>query len=68
MVPLHSQEDLRNLERELRRDAEDRRRRRAALDGDGRAEMDAEIRTLIEREGPHVACPGCADALAREAG
>lgn len=68
MLPLHNQENLRNLERGLRRDAEERRRRRAALDGGERAEMDAEIRALIDREVPHVACPGCAEEFAREAG
>lgn len=68
MLPLHSQEDLRNLERELRRGAEERRQRRAALDGNERPDLDAEIWVLIEREEPHVACSECADASTRRAG
>jgi hypothetical protein len=69
MFPMHTQDNLRDHEHALRRGAEHRRRHVAARDRDPALDMDAEIRALIERAEPHVACAECADQeLTRRAG
>lgn len=68
MFPMHTQDNLWDQERELRRGAEHRRRHVAELDREA-VDMDAEIRALIERAEPHVACAECTDEeLTRRAG
>ena len=66
MFPMHTHDNLRDHERELRRGAEDRRRHLAERERDRPLDMDAEIRALIERAEPHVACAECAEETAEE--
>jgi len=69
MFPMHTQDTFRDHERELRRGAEHRRRHVAERERDRPIDMDAEIRALIERAEPHVACADCApEELTRRAG
>jgi hypothetical protein len=68
MLPLHTQEFLRDRERELRRRTDDERRRRAARDRDDPWGIDAEIRLLVEREVRERPCFECEDELTRAAG
>ena len=69
MFPMHTQDNFRDHERELRHGAERRRRHVAERDRDRPVDMDAEIRALIERTESHVACAECADQeLTRRAG
>ncbi len=64
---LFGHEALRDRERELRRNAEDRRRLESRHGSPG--DLDAEIRELILREEAHTACAHCSDeGLVREAG
>ena len=63
MFPMHTHDNLRDHERELRLGAEDRRRLRAERDRDQPLDLDAEIRALMahaERSDPHHACAECA--------
>ena len=69
MFPMHTHDNLRDHERDLRRGAEDRRRHLAERERDRPLDMDAEIRALIDRAEPHVACAECAEEeLTRRAG
>ena len=75
MFPMHTQDNLRDHERGLRRGAEQRRRLEAERDRDRPLDLDAEIRALMthaERAEPHYACAECAaeanDELTRRAG
>jgi hypothetical protein len=75
MFPMHTQDNLRDHERGLRRGAEERRRLVAERERDRPLDLDAEIRALIahaERAEPHHACAECAaeasDELTRRAG
>ncbi len=76
MFPMHTQDNLRDREREVRRGAEKRRRLEDRRERDRPLDLDAEIRALMaraERTGPHVECAECAaaeaaDELARRAG
>lgn len=62
---LFGYEALRDRERELRQRADDRRRVVAARERTRPVDLDAEIRTLIEREPLHVTCPDCVNELTR---
>lgn len=75
MFPMHTQDNLRDREREIRRGAEKRRRLEAERERDRPLDMDAEIRALMaraERTEPHLECAGCTaeatDELTRRAG
>lgn len=75
MFPMHTQDNLRDREREVRRGAEKRRRLEAERERDRPPDLDAEIRALTahaERAEPHHACAKCAgeasDELGRRAG
>jgi hypothetical protein len=75
MFPMHTQDNLRDHEREVRRGAENRRRLQAERERDRPVDLDAEIRALMahaERTEPHHACAECAaevtDELTRRAG
>jgi hypothetical protein len=76
MFPMHTQDNLRDHERELRHGAERRRRVRAERERDRPFDLDAEIRALMahaERAEPHHACAECAaeatdDLTTRRAG
>ena len=75
MFPMHTQDNLRDHERGLRRGAEKRRRLVAERERDRPLDLDAEIRALMalaERAEPHHACAECAaeasDELTRRAG
>ncbi len=68
MLPLHTQQVLRDRERELRRVAENERRWRAERNRDDPFGIDAEIRVLVEREVREEACLECEDELTRAAG
>jgi hypothetical protein len=75
MFPMHTQDNLRDQERELRGGAERRRRVQAERERDRPVDLDAEIRALMahaERVEPHHACAECAaeasDELTRRAG
>jgi hypothetical protein len=75
MFPMHTQDNLRDHERGLRRGAEKRRRLEAERERDRPLDLDAEIRALMtsaERAEPHHACAECAgeasDELTRRAG
>lgn len=75
MFPMHTQDNLRDHERGLRRGAENRRRLEAERERDRPIDLDAEIRALMartERAEPHHACAECAaevsDELTRRAG
>ena len=75
MFPMHTQDNLRDHERGLRRGAENRRRLEAERERDRPIDFDAEIRALMahaERAEPHHACAECAaeasDELTRRAG
>ena len=74
MFPMHTQDNLRDHEREVRRGAEARRRLEAERDRGRPLDLDAEIRALmahVERVRPHQACAECAaeasDGLTRRA-
>jgi hypothetical protein len=75
MFPMHTQDNLRDREREIRRSAEKRRRLKAERERDRRVDLDAEIRALMahaDRTEPHHACTECSaeatDELTRRAG
>ena len=69
MFPMHTQDNLRDHERELRRAAETRRRHVAERERDRPLDIDAEIRALIDRTQAHAACSECAgEELTRRAG
>jgi hypothetical protein len=75
MFPMHTQDNLRDHEREVRRGAEKRRRLVAERERDRPLDLDAEIRALMaqaERTEPHLGCAECAaeaaDELTRRAG
>ena len=68
MFPMHTQDNLRDHEREVRRGAEKRRRLEARRERDRPLDIDAEIRALIERSEPHVECAECTEELTRRAG
>jgi hypothetical protein len=75
MFPMHTQDNLRDHEREVRRGAERRRRLVAERERDRPLDLDAEIRALMahaERMEPHLGCAECtaeaADELTRRAG
>jgi hypothetical protein len=75
MFPMHTQDNLRDREREIRRSAEKRRRLKAERERDRRVDLDAEIRALMahaDRTEPHHACAECSaeatDELTRRAG
>jgi hypothetical protein len=75
MFPMHTQDNLRDREREVRRGAEERRRLEDRRERDRPLDLDAEIRALMahtERSGPHHACAECGaeatDELTRRAG
>jgi hypothetical protein len=75
MFPMHTQDNLRDREREVRRGAEQRRRLEAERERDRPLDLDAEIRALMahaQREEPQHACADCAietrDELTRRAG
>jgi hypothetical protein len=68
MIPLHTQQNLSDRERDLRRRAENERRVRAESVRDDPFGMDAEIRTLLERGLAEPLCPGCEDELRQAAG
>jgi hypothetical protein len=69
MFPMHTQDNLRDREREVRRSAERRRRLEAERERDRPLDLDAEIRALMahsERVEPHHACAECAAGAADE--
>ena len=69
MFPMHTQDNLRDQERGLRRRAEARRRVEAERERERPIDLDAEIRALMahaERVEPHHACAECAAELADE--
>ena len=76
MFPMHTQDNLRDHERELRRRAEKRRRLEDRRERERPLDLDAEIRALMahaERTEPHPECAECAaaeaaDELTRRAG
>ena len=68
MFPMHTQDNLRDHEREVRRGAEKRRRLEARRERDRPLDIDAEIRALIERSEPRVECAECTEELTRRAG
>jgi hypothetical protein len=75
MFPMHTQDNLRDREREIRRSAEKRRRVKAERERDRPQDLDAEIRALMahaERTEPDHACAECVadapDELTRRAG
>jgi hypothetical protein len=75
MFPMHTQDNLRDREREIRRSAEKRRRLEAERERDRPVDLDAEIRALMahaERTEPHLECFECAaeatDEVTRRAG
>ena len=75
MFPMHTQDNLKDHERELRRRAEKHRRSEDRRERDRPLDLDAEIRALManaERAEPHHACAECAaeanDELTRRAG
>jgi hypothetical protein len=68
MIPLHAQQVLSDLERDVRRRAEDERRLRTERTRDDPFGMDAEIRVLVERERLEAPCRECEDELTRAAG
>jgi len=75
MFPMHTQDNLRDHERGLRRGAEERRRLEAERERDRPLDLDAEIRALMARAESgeqHHACAECAaeasDELTRRAG
>jgi hypothetical protein len=68
MFPMHTQDNLRDHERQVRQGAEERRRLEDRRERDRPLDMDAEIRALIERSEADVECVECADELTRRAG
>ena len=69
MFPMHTQDNLRDHEREVRRGAEKRRRLEAERQRDRPLDLDAEIRALMahaERTEPHRACAECAAEATNE--
>jgi hypothetical protein len=76
MFPMHTQDNLRDHEREVRHGAEERRSVRAERERDRPFDLDAEIRALMahaERAESRHACAECAaeatdDLTTRRAG
>lgn len=68
MIPLHTQQNLSDRERDLRRRAEHERRVRTERIRDDPFGMDAEIRTLVERGLLELPGCGCVDELEQTAG
>jgi hypothetical protein len=68
MLPLHTQQVLSDLERDLRRKAEHQRRLRTERTRDDQFGMDAEIRVLVERGLQEAPCSECEDELSHAAG
>lgn len=68
MIPLHTQQNLSDRERDLRHRAEHERRVRAERIRDDPFGMDAEIRTLVDRGLPELPGCGCVDELEQAAG
>jgi hypothetical protein len=69
MFPMHTQDNLRDHERDVRLGAEKRRRVNAERERDRPIDLDAEIRALMahaERTQPHLGCAECAGELADE--
>jgi hypothetical protein len=67
MLPLHTQQVLSDLERDLRRKAE-HQRLRTERTRDDQFGMDAEIRVLVERGLLEAPCSECEDELSHAAG
>jgi hypothetical protein len=68
MLPLHTQQVLSDLERRVRRKAEDERRLRTERTRDDPFGMDAEIRVLVERGLQETPCCDLEDELTQAAG
>jgi hypothetical protein len=68
MLPLHTQQVLSDLERDLRRKAEHQRRLRTERTRDDQFGMDAEIRVLVERGLQEAPCSESEDELSQVAG